>query len=95
MRKIGTIYLITEIVILISGLIDHYWIHKSNSIFFRHIGILTTVLSCIGIILFIISLIIRMNKKHDIKNIKIEMALIILSIVLPFIFLYTMLSQLH
>jgi hypothetical protein len=95
MKNIGGVYLISEIGLLLFGLIDHYWIHRANSIVFKYIGELVTVLSCIGLLIGIILLISWMRKNLETNYFIRQIILIIIGIVLPFIFLYSMLSQLH
>jgi hypothetical protein len=95
MKRIGAVYLTLEIGILLFGLIDHYWLHKANSKVFKYIGELVTVLSCIGLFIGIILLVSWIRKNLETKHFTRQIILIVIGIVLPFIFLYSILSQLH
>ena len=95
MRKIGSVYLLFEILVLLFGIIDYNWIKKDNSIVLKYIGELVTAFSCIGILLGIILLISWISKRIEPKYFTRQIFFIVLGIVLPFIILYSMISQLH
>ena len=94
MKNIGGLYLISEIGILGFGLIDHYWLHRANSIVFKYIGELVTALSCISLLIGIILLVSWIRKKIETKYFTRQIIFLVIGMILPFIFLYSMLSQL-
>jgi len=93
-KNSGTIYLVSEIVVLLLVCLDHYLIHKANSIFFDYIGELMVFLSGIGVCLGVFLFILWKRKDIETKWFIRQIVLLLIGAVLPFIFLYSMLSQL-
>lgn len=58
-------------------------------------GELVVVLSCIGVLIGIVLLILLVGKNIETKYFTRQIFFTVIGIVLPFIFLYSMLSQLH
>jgi hypothetical protein len=93
-RNGGIIYLLSEIVVLLLVCLDHYLLHKANSIFFNFIGELVLLLSITGICLGVFFFILWKRKSIETKWFIRQIVFISIGVILPFIFLYSVLAQL-
>lgn len=94
-NKIGEIYLYVELMVFLLGLLDNYYFHKEEPVFFAYLEEIVVGLSIIGGCFLIILLGMRLNQIISKKIFVSQCLILLLTIVLPFVFVMFIVSMLH
>lgn len=95
MKNISIIYILSEIVVLLIGLIDYNIIHTGDSFFVLYFGVLITFFCSIGVIISVALLVLFFKKKIAKKDFLNQIGFAVLGIIFPIFILFVMVSQLH
>jgi len=95
MKNLGSVYMVGEICILVSMVLYHKLNDLENSIFLTFPGRLVMGYAFVGIIFIILLAIFRSQRRIGSRRFYGQITLLVLGIVIPFIVLFFIISQLH
>ena len=95
MKNLGSVYLVGEVCVLLGMLLYHKLNNLENSIFLTLPGQLVMGYAFVGIIFIILLAIFRSQRRIGSRRFYGQITLLVLGILIPFLVLFFVVSQLH